>query len=382
MAEMASGFETLRQLVALALNGQPGTAAPTGCDSAAAALLPPLAHRHRVVPLLGAGLPDGLREPFRRSGLALAQQAIQMEQELEQIAGRLSAARLDFLVIKGPALARQAYPAPEWRAYDDVDIWVPSRQLALAVRALEELSYGRMHRLNERASACARRAGIEVALVKSGRLVEVAHGWAVLAPIPRAARDILEAATTVDIAGTRVRTPAPVHALLLACRHGAHHGWDRLVWIADVAGLWRRLSPAERETACASARCWSMETMLGLGLRLAADHLEIPLDGHAAALADSRRVRELGRRTGLETIGPDSPRASPMERLRFERDAQDSALQSLRIMAQWVFVPTLGDIQAVPLPAVLFPLYWSIRPLRLLRHPWLRDWRKLAGFGQ
>jgi len=75
--------------------------------------------------------------------------------------------------------------------------------------------------------------------------------------------------------------------------------------------------------------------------------------------------------------------ATPMiARLRFEKDAQDSLWRRLRMMLGWVFWPTLGDLQAVPLPAALFPLYWVIRPVRLLRHPWRRDWRNLAEFSR
>ena len=152
-----------------------------------------------------------------------------------------------------------------------------------------------------------------------------------------------------------------------------------MVWVADVAGLWRGLSPAEREGACALARRWREETMLGLGLRLAMESLGLELVGRAAELAVRPPVPELARRVGLEKIGHDSPRVPPLECLAFERAAHDTAGQTARMVADWIFTPTLGDIAAVPLPAALYPLYALIRPLRLLRHPWLRDWRKLAG---
>ena len=73
--------------------------------------------------------------------------------------------------------------------------------------------------------------------------------------------------------------------------------------------------------------------------------------------------------------GGNSARAAMPERLRFERDALDSVLQRAQIMAGWIFHPTMGDIDAVPLPASLYPLYAVVRPLRLLRHPWWRNWR-------
>ena len=375
MVEPVQGFEALRRCCAAALRDEPRGGVPEAGLA--------LAERHRVVPLLAVAMPAGLRDAVRRRVLALAQQTVRLEQELVALAASLSAAGVEFLVLKGPAMARQAYPAPEWRAYDDLDLWVETRDFAAALRALEKAGYRRTRPLGSRAAACARRAGIEAALAhpERGRLVEVAHGRRALAPTRRAAREVLAAAAPLEIAGAPIRAPAPGHALLLACAHGAHHRWDRLGWVADVAGLWRRLSPAEREDACRAARRWGAETALGLGLGLAAAHLELELAGRAAALANAPRAAALFRRVRLEDIAPDSLRAPMIERLRFERDAQDSAPRRWRTMAGWVFTPTLGDIEAVPLPAALYPLYAAIRPVRLLRHPWLRAWRQPAARG-
>lgn len=374
MADVAPGFETLRRFCAFVLRGE-GTPRPLGVEMPEDLLA--LAERHRVVPLLAVGASAAPHEPLRRRMLALAQLTVRLERELAEIAAGLSAAHVEFLVLKGPAMARQAYPVPEWRAYDDLDLWVASRDLDAALAALAAAGYRRMPPLDARTAACARRAGIEAALAHPdrGRLIEISHGDRALAPTVRAATEVRSGAVALDVAGARVRAPAPRHALLLACAHGAHHRWDRLGWVADVAGLWMRLSAADREDALAMASRWRVETILGLGLRLAVDHFGVRLDGPVAALADAARVRRLAGRVGLEKIGADSARAAMPERLRFERDALDSVPRQVRTMAEWIFHPTMGDIDAVPLPGALYPLYAVVRPLRLLRHPWWRDWR-------
>ena len=352
-----------------------------GVSDAFADVALPLAERHRVVSLLAAGAPAELRDRLRRRVLALAQQTVRLEHELAALAGRGADAGIGFLVLKGPALARQAYAAPEWRSYDDLDLWLESTDLSVAVRVLEQEGYRRTPELSPRAFACARRAGIEVALrhPESGRLIELSHGWRALAPSRAAAREMVDACGALALAGSTVRMLSPVHSLLFACAHGAHHRGDRLGWVADVAGLWSRLFPSEREEAWVCARRWGMETRLEVGLRLADDPWGAAAGGHGEARFASPRAAALVDRVKLGEIGPDSVRAAMAERLQFECDAQDSAWRSWQIRARWIFHPTLGDLQAVALPAACFPLYWIFRPLRLLFHPWRGDWKRWAG---
>jgi len=382
MNEGAARFERMRQLCSIALCGETlGKSAVSNASATESDLA--LAERHRVVSLSATGLSasSAVSSDFlHRRVLALAQQTVRLEQELGVMASCLSAAGVDFLLLKGPALARQAYPVPEWRVYDDLDLWVESRDLDLALRALEAVGYQPSQPLNSRAAACAHRAGIEVALVHParGRLIEVSHGRRSLAPSPLAAREILESAVSLDIAGTGVRTPAPYHALLLACVHGAHHRWDRLSWVADIAGLWQRLSSSEQVKACATARRWRMETRLGLGLHLASTLFNLSLEAPPEALVGSPAVQALAARVKLEAIAADSSRVPILDRLRFEHDALDSARQRWRMKREWLFTPTLGDIEAVSFPASLYFFYALIRPLRLLRYQH-RAWRTLAG---
>lgn len=378
MAEQVPGYDTLRRYCTLALQGQGGGGGYADVETEFAANGLALAERHRVVPLLAAGLamadkasraPQiGFQENLRRRTLALARQTTWVERELGAIHTALSSAGVDYLLVKGPALARQAYPVSDWRMYDDLDLWVERPHREAAVRSLIAVGYRRSPELGATAAACAARAGIEVALVhpQHRRLVELAHGWRALAPSPQAARDMVAEATVMDIGGTPIRTPRPVHALLGACRHGAHHRWDRLAWVADVAGLWQRLSPTQRDEVGDIAHRWRITTLVGLGLRLAADVFHLPLDAPAASLAQQPRVIALARAVGLEKIGPDSVRARIRDRLLFEFRAQDSAMRRLGVWARALVVPTMVDVQAHPLPPALYPLYAVLRPLRVL----------------
>ena len=380
MAESTSHLETLRKICAAVLRKN---APPSDVPSSFAVKALALAERHRVVPLLAAGAPAGLRESLRRRSLALAQQTVRLEHELAGIATRWADAGIEFLVLKGPALARQAYAKPELRSYDDIDLWVDSIDLPVAIRVLKQAGYRRTQELKDSTAACAQRAGIEVSFrhPESGRLIEVSHGWRSLAPCELAARAMKTSSVSLRIAGVAMRVLSPIHSLLFVCAHGAHHRWDRLGWVADVAGLWWGMSTEEQEEVCVCARAWRVETVLGIGLHLASEQLGVELSGTAAEWAASPRVAAMVDRVQLEEIGPDFLRVSMIERLQFERDAQGSSWRRWQTLARWIFHPTLGDLEAVPLPALGFPLYWIIRPVRLLLHPWRGEWRNLVRRG-
>ena len=232
MTDVAPGFETLRNLCASVLRGE-GAAQSLGAEMPEGLLA--LAERHRVVPLLAVGMSAPSASPLRRRMLALAQLTVRLERELAEIAACLSAAHVEFLVLKGPAMARQAYPIPEWRAYDDLDLWVATRDLEAALAALAAKGYRRIPPLDARTAACARRAGIEAALAhpERGRLVEMSHGDRALAPTTRAAKEVRSGAVELEVAGARVRAPAPRHALLLACYQN--------IDVADIAQLGQRV---------------------------------------------------------------------------------------------------------------------------------------------
>lgn len=368
MAEAAAGFESLRRICAAVQRGEPGLAGRQ--EEPGAAGLLPLAERHRVVPLLAAGLDSQAPPELRRRALALAQQGIRLEQELAAVAACLSAAGVRFLLLKGPALARQAYPAPELRSCDDLDLWLEPGDLDAALKALESAGYRRSPPLAPRVAAAARRAGLDVSLVHPlhGRLVELAAGLRPLAPTRRAAREVLAGAVALDIAGATIRAPAPVHALLLACLHGAHHRWDRLAWVADVAGLWRRLTATERAAAGRTARRWRIGTQLGIGLELARLHFGSEAGGFTDWPSHIRaRAAVWAGRVRLEEIGPETERVPRRAAWAYECAVQDAWQRRWRLWAAGLFTPTLVDLQAHSLPPFLFPLYGVLRAFRLLR---------------
>lgn len=107
----------------------------------------------RVGPLVwralrAAGVDDHAGEAgdllSRESDLRRVQAALLIPEALEAILPPLSAAGLEPLVFKGPAIAER-YPEPGLRAMDDIDVVLPERQLQAALRALHDVGWKEIH---------------------------------------------------------------------------------------------------------------------------------------------------------------------------------------------------------------------------------------------
>jgi hypothetical protein len=59
--------------------------------------------------------------------------------------------------------------------------------------------------------------------------------------------------------------------------------------------------------------------------------------------------------------------ADSMETNIFNMKVMDRRRDALASMMAAIFVPTLSDWQALPLPTAMHPLYYAIRPMRLTK---------------
>jgi hypothetical protein len=66
-----------------------------------------------------------------------------LEQTLLNLAVAFEDAGVEFIVLKGPALAHTVYPNPSWRPFIDIDLLVRTRDWGTACRVLEARGYSR-----------------------------------------------------------------------------------------------------------------------------------------------------------------------------------------------------------------------------------------------
>lgn len=335
-----------------------------------------LAEEHGVIGHLAACLqkdetpavPAEIKQELAERQRALNFLTLQLNAELLRLLEVFAAEGISPLVIKGPVLAARAYGDPAKRSYGDLDLLVRQGEIRRATEAL---------------TACGYQAAVSLAAVEAGKipgqylftradsklLVEL-HNDATLRYFPRPLpiEDVFTRQARVRVDAHEVPAASAEDELVMACVHGAKHFWERLTWIADVAGLLARQRNLDWKRAAESARAAEAEHLLHAGLRLANEVLraEFPetiagrvREDAAAAKMVERVLRWL----------PAAGYAPPglLERALFRLRMRGSFVAAPAYLLRLSLSPTeedwqaKGKVSASPLLDVLR------RPLRLAR---------------
>lgn len=339
-----------------------------------------LARSHGVMPLLYQGL--------SRAGPQAVPAAVLQQLEGDfclnvarnlSLVGRLIAT-LDFLAehgipaipYKGPVLAAQAYGDYALRQFDDLDILVHEEDATRARDLLVAQGFRCEPNISQAREAAYLRDYGEYQLVGADGLLIVELHWRLTESyfaVPLATAEAWERLQPVTLADRALRTLAPEDLLLILCVHSSKHCWHRLAWVSDVARLiaaYPALDWAWVMEQASRARC---TRMLWLGLLLACDLLDAPVPEavrHEARADEVARAQALQVREWIASEVQPDPAGWPA--LRFHLQIRETWSDRLRLATRLLFTPTPGDWDWVHLPAALSPLYYLLRPIRLVGH--------------
>jgi len=332
-----------------------------------------LATFHCVAPLLARALRDGcpqaapasVRDDLTAYVRSLSSRSLLLTAELVRLLKRLEAQGIPAIPFKGPALAFWLYGDPALRHFDDLDILVRQQDFSVAKSVILSLGYQPKEPHVHHESFMLARGNSEI-------VVEL-H-WNIMPedfPLRLDIKGIWERRETFSLGGAQAANLSPEDLLLFLCVHGARHWWLRLQWLCDVAQLIRRYPSLDWGRVIEQARIAGGQRALFLGIFLANDILRAPLppeleqkvrrDSHTAKLA--RQVKWRLFEGPLQLF-------KPWKRLNFQLQLIDRAWERLSYSLQHWFdiltTPRSGDWNSLPLPDVFFPLYYVIRPVRLV----------------
>ena len=333
-----------------------------------------LAGAHRMIPLLHAlaadgnlEVPDALRQKLTDEAQAIAQHNLRLTAELLDLLAGFARREVPVLVWKGPALALAAYGNLALRGFYDLDLLVAPGAIPAAARVLAEGGYSialgspdvlhSIYLAGEYHFPFRKRDG--------GMALEL---HAAVVPYYFAASPRFTGLWARRAACALGRESLPVlgpeDLVLSLALHGAKHCWWQLESVATLGRLLAR-SPALDYIALEDrARRLGVRRILGLALRLAETFTGIALPHPPPPCATTEAL--VGQ--VIDTFRGACPgRPSVVSTPRFHSACCDTAAGRVRYWAKSILVPNWDDFRWLPLPRALFPLYWVLRPARLLR---------------
>ena len=228
--------------------------------------LPRAATFHRIAPAVYLGLrasiavPRDVLDSLHTAYLASLQHHLLCWQGLEELSDAFDRAGIEYVVLKGAALAETVYSRPDLRPYGDVDVLVRPRDFGDALELLErdgavrfEANWELMrHQMRGEVNLLTPR-GVTVDLHWS-----LLHDTAERAAFPRIDDGFVDRACRQEIAGRKLVVPDPTDHLLYLCLHACLEGCYRLSWLQDIRLAATRL-PVDWDVLRARARATDAE---------------------------------------------------------------------------------------------------------------------------
>lgn len=321
------------------------------------------AHRHRTISLWA----NAFNIPQKWRSLAYGQilHSTRMETEAVRISTALEAEGTQPRLIKGPALAIQAWPRPELRNFDDLDFRCAKGSLDALTTAMTGLGY--RPKTEDR---CRREDlwhfGWGIAFQHNqGPIVEFNHRmFPPQYPWPDKPMRRPDLYTSVSMSKSEIKSPAPALHLLLACSHAAWHAWGRLGWMVDIAGLLVQHKKAYH-TAKQIVRphCFAIRA-LETGCALA-DRIFGPLPNRANEPQQrSCHVHDPSKQALQHLMQPDP--VMPARRVREEHYRLMRPGEIARYTLRRATIPGDPDFRRWRLSQNFRCLYWVLRPARIV----------------
>jgi hypothetical protein len=338
-------------------------------------------------------LPSEVRRSLESAYAENFRRGLWFTAELQRITRHFALNGVRAIPYKGPTLAQRAYGDLALRSFSDLDLLIAPEDFARARRALAELGYLPSKPLTPAVERLWLRTGYERSFDGPGgkNLVELQwallpyfyavdpesfrfdHLWSRAGQINLGTNEALPELPPLGVAMESGMNPSsvpclsPEDSLLVLSLHAAKHLWTRLIWVADIAES-LRASNVDLALVVSRARPLGVARILGVSLQLANHLLQAPLPPAGQALIDhDPQIPELAQEALARLSRGQSYDFETTAYFREILRTRERRADRWRYLWRLVWTPGPGDIEALKLPEMMFPIYPAVRLARLLR---------------
>lgn len=342
------------------------------------------AARHGLAPLLFAHLkhnscevPASILKRLELLNRDNARRNLMLTGKLFEILELLNSRGFSAIPFKGPALGLSVYGDLTTRTSFDLDILVQDRDVLCIGALLESQGFRPEIQLTPRRTQAFLRSQCELNFNRDEDLIHLEVHWAITPhalSLPLDLSVIWRNPGYVKIGNQSLPVLPPEVELLVLCIHGSKHLWERLLLICDVAELIRARPALDWQRIQQLAEASGSHRLLFLGLHLAGEWLSAPLPKEIRQhMFEDRQVTRLAQEVRRQ-YDRDAVRTA-WDHYRFLLRTSEGWQNRAAIVRRLAMEPGPGDWQQLPLPDALFPVYYLLRPIRLVAQHGAFFWR-------
>ena len=344
-----------------------------------------LAVRHKVVPTMADGIRRNNLQPPAKISSWLAQQikkntlsAMRLSAELASLTRLFDQHNIGFVCFKGLALCHLAGLDFAARHSGDIDLLLRCvDDIERADEVLRSAGYGRVSpkrlamNANQRKYFLACEKDIVYIHPEKQVQLEVHFKLCYLNRIlPLESAQIFANRDSMSIGDTVIPIMNTADHQLYLFVHGAFSRWFRLKWLCDIPAISNNGKDFVHPNYFQRATELGIERMVSQGLRLANCYLEMPLSEQLSQQIQDQPavVSRLVKSASNSLEGTDINAFSLPERLRYWATSVFTYMPFLRADNHYKinhlkpYMTKVSDWETLPLPSILFWLYFPLRP--------------------
>lgn len=330
----------------------------------------------------GSLLPPDIKEKLNLQFHEHTQNNLFLTARLLEIVRALSDAGIPVLPFKGPVLAMRAYGNLALRQFVDLDILVQPKHFDEAVPTIVEKGYqaaSKITRLKRKALFFTRQK--DIGLVSRDLRTRIELHWKLSGShfaLPLELNQLWGRLEEINLGGGRIKTLAFPDLFVYLCLHGSRHGWERLAWICDLHELikteqkkgkeidWQEIHRHAQKHGC--------EKVVELGLFLVHEYFGLKTTFPAwQQIQRNETNAKIARQIGNKIFAKTRTSTEIGDWYLYHLTLKEKKADKLKLHAHYflwylrlALTPNKLDKAVFNLPAAFYPLYYILRPSRLL----------------
>lgn len=312
--------------------------------------------------------PKELQECFTSETSELVKHELLLTGELLRVYSALTRAHIDVLAFKGPVLAARLYGDKPYRHFTDIDLLIRKEDFQCTSQILLEHGYTYAQPINaaQRWSELNFQNAIEFEHSESHAVIDI-H-WDVVRnfySVPFNTAGFFSRAVNIELHGKSIRCLAAEDLLLVLAVHGGKHTWKRLDWIVDIKHLLTSYPDLDWAKVISEARNKHIERMLLVALCLPQQLFQSALPPEIEQMiAKDREVLNITRYCINALVNETT--LNLWQECKLDIWMREHPAKKLRYLFYRLATPHGEDWRFVALPSILYPLYYLVRPVRLI----------------